>query len=262
VFNRSRDIGGQTFSFDPTFLRPSEIILPEIWQVGRSRIGLYALLISSTWGQWFSRYSRSKILVGPSPYKINMSYIVKLGYCESKKAELYIVSWNSFTLGVGGVVFRAPGDDSSTSARSARSSERVNTNITQPDHCRAVIFATVKRLSYVRSLIAATAEHQVYRTSRSSSIKHQLIELIRQRVHYQAAVSATAECSLYACFISAHCNTSVGIEITAIRRNTRQKTRQRGSLTNSERSSVQQSNACYMYDRSLLQQPNTDVRSR
>jgi len=163
---------------------------------------------------------------------------------------------------VGGVVFRAPGDDRSSSARSARSSERSITNITEVDRYRAVIFATVEYLSYLRSLIAATAEHQVYRTSRSSSIKHQLIELIRQRVHYQAAVSATAECSLYACFIRAHCSTSFGIEAVAIRRNTRQKTRQRGKVTITERSSVQQLNACFTYGRSLLQQLNTNVRAR
>src|SRR5208282_2974349 len=64
---------------------------------------------------------------------------------------------------------------------SERMIERVNTNITQLDHYLAVMFAAVECLSYVRSLIAATAEHKVYRTSRYSSIKHQLIELIRQR---------------------------------------------------------------------------------
>src|SRR5208282_1173269 len=181
---------------------------------------------------------------------------------HEKKAELYIVSKNSFTLGVSGVVFRAPGDDRSTSARSAMSSERVITNITEVDRYRAIIFATVEHLSYLRSLIAATAEHQVYRTSRSSSIKHQLIELIRQRVHYQAAVSATAECSLYTCFICAHCNTSFGLKTVAIRRNTRLKTRQRGKVTITDRSSVQQLNACFTYGRSLLQQLNTNVRAR
>src|SRR5208282_2013114 len=41
-----------------------------------------------------------------------------------------------------------------------------------------------------------------------------------------------------------------------------QKTRQRGKVTITERSSVQQLNACYTYGRSLLHQLNTRVRAR
>src|SRR5208282_6019352 len=70
------------------------------------------------------------------------------------------------------------------------------------------------------------------------------------------------KCPAYACFICAHFHTSFGIETVAIRRNTKQKTRQRGKVTITERSSVQQSHACFTYGRSLLQQLNTNVRAR
>jgi len=115
TFNSFRDIGGQTFTFDPIFLKTRNKFFPHIWQLRRGPLAQQRPWISCTSGQRCSSYSRSKILLGPPPRK-KIVHIISLTHgnvCEKKKSELTMVketpphsAWSESFCGREGTIAR------------------------------------------------------------------------------------------------------------------------------------------------------------